>query len=345
MGAKSIMKRMLGRLSIAAATGVPQIRPLLKPLGLRCSQGLFGNRTVSIHIRGHRPLRLTSVDESYLAFQLFWRGFDYYEPITRTLLQELVRPGDTFLDLGAHLGFYSLTTGIFHSNARIVAFEPNPKNFRVLQKNAAANGLNTLVCEPLAISDQDAKAPLYLTESDMSASLMKDFQIEDTKQIDGIEVRTVSLDSYLRAHEIAGPVVIKVDIEGHEPAFFRGAMETITTRKPDIVIEVLYDQEAALTARLKSLGYRFYPITNESLLEAETPRLFKRFPFLFLNYLLSARPKEELAALFDRVRSRTDHLNLLNTSKHFPAEEWPALWRTDTQRDGMALDRHSCPSA
>jgi hypothetical protein len=145
-------------------------------------------------------------------------------------------------------------------------------------------------------------------------------------------VPTASLDHYLEQHEIRGPLVIKVDIEGHESAFFRGASHTIAAKKPDIVLEVLYDQDPRLISELKTLGYHFYPITDQGLVELEAPRLIKRFPLLFLNHLLSARPREELAGIFNRAREATRNLNLLETSKHFPKEKWPHLWPGDSSQ-------------
>lgn len=325
---KQIVKRCLGRLAISSAARTPRIRSLLKPIGLRCAQGLFGERIVEI-LHDGRPLRLTHLDECYLAFQIFWHGIDFYEPITRALLKELITPASTFMDLGAHLGFFSLDTGLSIPGTHIVAFEPNPKNFRILKANAAANDLPHMVCEPFAISDRNGTATLYLTESDMSASLMKNFQIEDTVQIAEIEVQTTTLDHYAQAHEVRGPLVLKVDIEGCESAFFNGAAQTIASFKPDIILEVLYEQDPRIVGHLKSLGYRFYPVTDQGLVELEAPKLIKRFPFLFLNHLLSARPKPELEAIFNRVRAQTQTINLLNTSKHFPPSEWPALWPSE----------------
>jgi len=326
---KRLIKEILGQCALSAASLLPAARPVLRPLGLRTSQGLFGNRTVWIHSRAGQPFRLTHVDESFLAFQLFWLGGDYYEPITLALLKALLRPGDRFLDIGAHVGFYSLNLGLSIRGIEIIALEPNPKNFRILKTNIAANGLSCVTCESLAVSDSDGLATLYLTESDMSASLMKGFQAEDTKQIDSIQVSTVSLDSYLRCREIGGPKVIKVDIEGHEPAFFRGASETIVAYKPDIILEVLYEQDPALISQLKSLGYHFYPITDEGMVELDAPRLVKRFPFLFLNHLLTVRPRQELVELFNQVKEAIRNVDLLKTSKHFPKEEWPLLWQNE----------------
>jgi FkbM family methyltransferase len=324
---KTVVKQAVGRGIIPFAQRLSRGRQLLRRLGLRTSQDLFGDRIVSIHFTDGRSFRLAHVDASYLSFQLFWRGGEYYEPITRMLLEELLRPGDTFLDIGAHVGFFTVTIGLSSKTTKIIAFEPNPKNFQILEANTAANGLTNVVCEPIAISDQEGTGTLYLTESDMSASLMKDFSVEDTKQIGSKEVPTASLDGYLQRRQIGGPLVIKVDVEGHEPALFRGAAQTIAARKPDIILEVLYEAESALISQLKSLGYHFYPITDQGLIEEEVPKLVERLPLVFFNHLLSVRPKEELTTIFDRVREQVRKINLLETSKYFP--EWTPLTRPD----------------
>ena len=313
-----MLKAAVGQCALSVAERLPSAKALLRRIGLRTSQDLFGKRSVTVQLGDGREFRLTHVDESYLAFQLFWRGGDYYEPITRALLQVLVQPGARFLDIGAHIGFFSMAIGRAVPGVSIIAFEPHPGNFQVLKANAASNGLKNMVCEPVAISDQDGTGTLYLTESDMSASLMKDFQEEDTEQISNIEVPTVTLDTYLSRRRITGPMVVKVDIEGHEPAFFRGASETLARHRPDIVLEVLYDQDPTLVSHLKDLGYHFYPVTDEGLVELDAPRLVKRFPFLFLNHWLSVRPKQEVAEIFARVQEATRRIDLLQTSKHFP---------------------------
>jgi FkbM family methyltransferase len=321
-----MIKRALGWTAIRVASRIPGTKRVLRSAGLRCSQGLFGNRLISIQTDRRRTLRLSHVDESYLAFQLFWRGFSYYEPITRLLLGSLLPPGATFLDIGAHHGFFTLSIGVLLEDVRIIAFEPNPTNFKILEANVAANPLTRVCCESLAISNRDGTAPLYLTGSDMSASLKKGFQSQDTEQIGTVEVRTTGLDSYLNSKRIGAPMVIKVDIEGHEAAFMRGAMETLRRYKPDIVLEVVEEQDPHWVAELKNLGYHFYSITDRGLTEMDSPALVKRFPFLFLNHLLSTRPEAELRTIFHRIEPEVRDINLLDTSKHFRKEDWPLLW-------------------
>jgi hypothetical protein len=134
-------------------------------------------------------------------------------------------------------------------------------------------------------------------------------------------------------------MVIKVDIEGHEPAFFRGATDILATHKPDIILEVLYEQDRALVDSLKTLGYHFYPITDEGFVELEAPKLVKRFPLLFLNYLLSVRPKHQIVEIFARVEEKVRDINLLETSKHYPKSEWPVLWESDSSQELQGSNR------
>src|ERR1700716_3445890 len=105
---KTVVKQAVGRGIIPFAQRLSRGRQLLRRLGLRTSRDLFGDRIVSIHFTDGRSFRLANVDASYLSFQLFWRGGEYYEPITRMLLEGLLRPGDTFLDIGAHVGFFTI---------------------------------------------------------------------------------------------------------------------------------------------------------------------------------------------------------------------------------------------
>jgi hypothetical protein len=110
-------------------------------------------------------------------------------------------------------------------------------------------------------------------------------------------------------------LVIKVDVEGHEESFFEGARQTIALRRPDIISEVTSNYAEGPVAFLKEKGYRFYQITDRGLgpSEALTPAI--REPFVFLNFLLSARPQEEIADLFDRIKDKVERIDLTQTSK------------------------------
>lgn len=323
----SAIKRLFGQCLLNVCDTVPSAKPFLKRWGLRTSQAWFENRIVRLRMSRGKSLKLTGIAQNYLTFELFWRGAGYYEPITMLVAQELVRASDAFIDVGANIGFYSLSLSAFQPGLRVLAFEPNPKNFRLLQANARLNQFEQLACMPLAVSDAARSASLYLSPSDMSASLEQDF---DPAHGTAVEVTTTSLDAYLAKSPLPGRLVIKVDVEGHEPAFFKGAEQTIARRKPEIITEVTLHPESLPLSFLKNIGYRFYHITDQGLLPSEELAPMTRGQFRFLNCLLSVQPEDKINALFRRIQPRVQKIDLTQTSKYVSLE---LLERFQTARE------------
>jgi FkbM family methyltransferase len=307
-------------IALEIARKIPATRRLLRNLGLRTTDALFGKRYVSIPVTPFpaKKLIFTNLDKNYLSFQLFWRGIYFHEPITAIILQHLCQPGTTFIDIGANVGFFSLLISKTCQNVRVFAFEPNPKNFNILQENVRANQFQSFCCQDCAISSRNGMAKLYLNDSDMSASLVSTFQREVNSRADWVEVRTVTLDSVFLANQIQDPVVVKIDVEGHEEALLQGAHECLRQHTPDLILEVLTSFSPRNTAFLKELGYRFFPITNQGFLESEELKLVHPNPFVFLNYLVSARPPAEINALFRHIHPQVQALHFHNTSNYFP---------------------------
>src|SRR5260221_13332236 len=134
------LKRLLGRRLLAFANALPAAKPLLRRWGQRTSKEWFDGRIVRAQSRDGFRLRLASLGENYLTFELFWRGLDYYEPLTAWLAAELAAEASHFLDVGANIGFYSLMLAARRPALAITAFEPNPKLHPLLAANARANG-------------------------------------------------------------------------------------------------------------------------------------------------------------------------------------------------------------
>ena len=305
-------KRCIGKGLLTVGEAVPPAKSFLKKWGLRTKKEWFADRIVRVQLPARKSFKLASLSDNYLSFELFWRGAGYYEPITTRVAQQLARPGDTFIDVGANIGFYSLVVATTRPQIKVIAFEPNPKNYALLAENVRANQLTQITCEPVALSDSEGTALLYLSASDMSASLRNDFDLHLT---DSVSVRTTTLDNYLAAHPVEGHCLIKVDVEGHEEAFFRGARQTLISLQPDIITEVALSYGDELTGLLRESGYRFYPITDQGLHESDRLMPVVRGQFVFLNYLLSARPAQEIAELFESIREHLKRIDLTQTSK------------------------------
>jgi FkbM family methyltransferase len=336
---------MVGKGLIAACDVCPALKPMLRNWGMRTDMEWFGNRVVNIPLPGGPGFRLASAADNYLSFQLFWNGGIFYEPITRMVVEELLEPGDTFFDVGSNIGFYSLVVAASKPGVNIYAFEPNPRIYAMLTRNTAANGFK-ITCEPVAVSDIDGIATLYLSESDHSASLIRDF--EETTE--SVEVPAVTLDSYVKCHDVRKRMVIKLDTEGNDEAVFRGAHETISAFKPDIIKEVALMQDNLFASFLREEGYRFYQITDRGLVESPMLTPVVRGPYIFLNYLLSAQPRHEVAEIFNRIERDVRRIDLDKTSKLADAAVLERAvgrieGRTSAGGAGVKVERRAGPCA
>jgi FkbM family methyltransferase len=308
-------KRLCGRALISTCEAAPALRAPLSRWGVRTWK--HWSRDGVRHVFTPEGRSFAIAGDNYLTFELFWKGTGYYEPISTMLIRELLAAGDTFVDVGANIGFHSLLLSTYRPGVDVVAFEPNPHNFELLSRNARLNGYANMRCEQMAMSDHTGTGQLYLAKSDMSASLVPDFE-----EVQGapVEVRITTLDDYLAQHDARGRLVIKVDVEGHEAAFFRGAARTIEERRPDIVAEVTEAYDGDLTDFFKRLGYHFYPVTDRGLVPTDALRPVIRDRLVFLNCLISARSPAELAKLYDNIAPVVREIDLTRTSKYLTPE-------------------------
>jgi FkbM family methyltransferase len=146
------------------------------------------------------------------------------------LFQRMLRPGMTFVDIGAHVGYFSrLAAPLVGAGGRVLAFEPNPRNFELLQANVRNRGLENVSCFPWAVGAENGSANLYL--SDENSGDHRIVPAEDSRET--VEVRVVALDSVA---EVAAPLhAVKIDVQGTEEAAVRG-MERLLASSPDVFL-------------------------------------------------------------------------------------------------------------
>ena len=313
------MRRLIGGAVIALARRSTRLRPLLKALGMRTRKEWFRPGPITVDAGGGRVLRLTHTAENYLTFQLFWNGTGYYEPVTSHLLARLLKDASLFLDIGANIGFHSLTAVSRRPDLDVIAFEPHPKLHRILSDNVRANGMSSVTCEPLALSDETGVTRLFLSESDMGASvetafLERGMDSPVPAESPSITVERVTLDSYMARRQIEGRLVIKIDVEGHEVKALRGARQTIARHLPDIVCEIAVDHPPEPFPELRDLGYRFHHVTDQGLASTRELRPLHRGPLWFPNGLFTTRDDADVAALSGWLRKSLAGIDLLKTS-------------------------------
>ncbi len=141
------------------------------------------------------------------------------------LVLHFLREGDLFLDVGANVGSYCiLASGVCH--ARTWAFEPDPNTAQALKRNISINGLNELVeVYELAISDCEGQVP-FTVERDTTNRIAS--ATDENVRI----VAQNTLDAITEGH---APIMVKMDVEGHEEAALRGAKDLLARQSLQLI--------------------------------------------------------------------------------------------------------------
>jgi FkbM family methyltransferase len=187
-----------------------------------------------IGILGHSGLERVINGSERMVVSPEARGVtEQYEPeVWRAVMAE-IRKGDTFVDVGAYIGLYSIAVGLrLRGVGHVIAFEPDERSFRLLGEHVRLNGLQGCVeMHQVAVSDRTGKS--YFFSNGTSEARIVSAPREDTTLIPSI-----TLDEAVAGRRVD---VLKIDVEGYEESVLRGASRLLSTpehRPRAIFIEV-----------------------------------------------------------------------------------------------------------
>jgi FkbM family methyltransferase len=165
----------------------------------------------------------------------------YEQPIADLLNAEL-RPGMTMLDVGAHIGYFSLLAARrIGATGRVWSFEPDPANRASLVKNLEVNGMSDRAqVVPLAVTASVGESHLYRVPGDTGSSTVYAGRLV---RGDPLAVGTTSLDAWARSQDWPRVDLVKIDVEGAECAVLAG-MSELVSRNPGIVVVLEFQAEA-----------------------------------------------------------------------------------------------------
>lgn len=172
-----------------------------------------------------------------------------------------VRPGATVIDVGAHVGYYTLLASILAGDAgKVWALEPDPTNAAFLRRHMAINRRSNVQIEELAVSDKLGIAHFAHGTGSGTGHL-------DTSGT--IEVHTVSLSEFCRTRSIT-PTALKIDVEGAEVPALEGALEMLKSAKPVIFLSTHgADLHKQCLTILGDIDYTFLHIYDDAGINAE----------------------------------------------------------------------------
>jgi FkbM family methyltransferase len=173
-------------------------------------------------------------------FRLFFRPFVFsdtlmlfadYEPYTKRVFQP--RKGETVIDVGAHIGIYTLSAARNVGNQGIVvSFEPDQRNFRLLEKNIKINGFGGVKLFNVALDENSSRKTLYMTVDPLYSSM---FPSAHTKT--KIKVETTTLDSVAEKLKLTHIDWVKIDVEGNELNVLEGGKKAFSNLVDRVIIE------------------------------------------------------------------------------------------------------------
>jgi FkbM family methyltransferase len=234
--------------------------------------------------------------------------FGLWEPQITRWLGDRLKPGDTFIDVGANLGYYSLLASRkVGKNGHVIAIEASPKTFEELKDNLNRNRVDNIRALNVAVSGHAGTVPLYGgPASHRGLTTLNPHQGLPFE----CDVPAAPLADLLGPEEIQTARLIKIDIEGAELEAARGMGPLLAQGRPDleILLEVhpfhlakLGKQADDLLRIFQEAGFHGYMIDNDySPLSYLDPLSEERLPRLRMpidgemNVVLSRRDEEWL---------------------------------------------------
>jgi FkbM family methyltransferase len=223
----------------------------LRSLAKSCVVGLLGSesrpRTI---LRGLASgYRICISPAQQLGYLL---GTD--EPHLQKAIRNYVAAGDTVYDIGANVGYVSLSLAKrVGPTGHVVAFEPVPRNAEAFLRNIEINRLTHVRLLKLAASDKPGEAIIRMAENPSTASLV--WHRDNPSAIE-MRIKTASLDDLREAGEFGSPKFVKIDVEGAEGLALQGMRRTIAAARPVLFVECSEAGREQAWHLLQALSYR-----------------------------------------------------------------------------------------
>lgn len=206
-----------------------------------------------------------------------------YEPLMIKLFKEKIKPGDIVVDVGAHIGYHTLSASKWvGKSGKVYSFEPEKNNFALLSSNVKINNCKNVILVNKAAAEVNKKAELFISPNNEAHH-----SLVDNGGQERISVEAVSLDEFFgkRSKNIA---VVKMDVEGGEYSVVKGMKNilkenrrlTLFTEFSPLALKKAGNSPSGYLNLLKSYGFSIFVIDekNSVVVPVNIPRLLSSYP-------------------------------------------------------------------
>lgn len=195
--------------------------------------------------------------------------YGFWEANLANFFVNFLKEGDIFLDVGAHVGYYSvLASAIVGENGKVIAFEPTPRTFTSLSENAARK--NNIQVYNNAVLNEETEIEFY--DYGPKYSAFNSFKKRESDaiffkhEVESFKVKTVAIDAFCNKESVS-PTFIKIDAEGSEYLILEAMSNILNKEYPIVTVEVSNDGDLAENsiksiAILANKGYECFEITT-----------------------------------------------------------------------------------
>lgn len=246
------------------------------------------NKKILFYVRGTN-LKMES-DGGCRSAPLEMLNFGEYEDNETKTVLKLLRNGDTILDVGAHVGWYTLNICNNFPNSTVHCFEPVPVTNKFLRKNLVHNNINNAVVHNFGLYDRNEQIDFHYSRGTSALASPVDLIQHHAPKI---QCEVKKMDDVFKNKLIKKLSFIKLDIEGCELAAIKGGENTIKKYKPMIMVELVnkWSEEFGYNSNdvlklLSKMEYNCFQIGKKDIKEVhhiDESDVNEYYNYLFIN--------------------------------------------------------------
>ena len=192
--------------------------------------------------------------------------FGWYDTAVTNFMESILRPGDTFIDIGASIGYITAKgAGHVGKTGEVHSFEPAAPHFQKLEKLANINRDYRIIVNQYALGEEKREAELHINEEHLGGNRI----VSDESPADSVKIAVRRFDTYAEEKKLKDIKLIKIDVEGYEFPVLKGFRNYFekNSNRPVILCEIFpfaYPLYGATLAEflqyMGQYGYKGYSI-------------------------------------------------------------------------------------
>ena len=141
---------------------------------------------------------------------------------------------DIIVDIGAHVGYFTLFAAKKATKGKVIAFEPSIESFLGLEENIRINNFKNIIQEKTAIAKVKGKQTLYVNDEDTISNTI----YKQSKNLNKEEVKCITLQNIFEKYGLKKVDFLKMDCEGAEYEIIMNAESSILNKIQKIAMEI-----------------------------------------------------------------------------------------------------------